>query len=324
MSTTTNAPLAVDEVAKPSAVDIKATEKKNRDKSRDFGLAFWIATVWVGVVVICAIGGKHLPWGHKDPDYLTSALINDGKWMKTFSMKHPLGTDPNGTDWLMAATVGARNSMIIAFATVFLGFLLGGGLGMISGYMQGRIDTVLSFFSTVLLSFPPLLFIILLLTILSTGNNSSGVAQGLQTSVWKLSLSLGILSIPTLFRIVRASTMQFASREFVMAAQAMGAKRGRILMREILPNVVKPMAAYGLVAAGSVMVIEGALSYLGIGVGDTWAWGKMIATGSGITMLQRGPNVVFVPIIILFITVLSFNFIGDRLRERLEVKQAGI
>jgi peptide/nickel transport system permease protein len=317
-ATVTTSPAVAD------ARTVAQVESANRDRSRDFGVPFWIAVFWLGVVVLCAVGGKHLPWGHKDPDYLTSALINDGKWKQTFSMKHLIGTDQNGNDWLAAATVGARNSMIIAFATVLLGFLLGGGLGMIAGYTRGKLDTVLSFFSTVLLSFPPLLFIILLLTILSSGNNSSGVAQGLQTSVWKLSLSLGILSVPTLFRIVRASTMQFSSREFVTAAQCMGAKRSRILMREILPNVVKPMAAFGLVGAGSVMVIEGALSYLGIGVGDTWAWGKMIATGSGITMLKKGPNVAFVPIAILFVTVLSFNYIGDRLRERLEVKQAGI
>lgn len=295
-----------------------------KSKRRPFGFSFWLAMSWLGVILICAIGGKHLPWGHKKPDYVTSALINDGKWTKTFNMHHLLGTSQNGDDWLSAATIGARNSIIIAFATVVLGFILGGGLGMIAGYTRGKVDTVLSFLSTVLLSVPPLLFIILLLTILSAGNNAAGVAQGLQSSVWKLSLSLGILSVPTLFRVVRASTMQFASREFVLAARAMGAKPGRILMREILPNVVKPMAAFGLVAAGSVMVIEGALSYLGIGVGDTWAWGKMIATGSGISILQKGPNVAFVPIIILFLTVLSFNFIGDKLRDRLDVKQAGI
>lgn len=293
-------------------------------KRKGFGIAFWVAVTWLGVVLFNAIGGKHLPWGNKPADYITAAKINDGKWLQTFSMHHPLGTSQNGDDWLTAATIGARNSMIIAFATVAFGFLFGGGLGLLAGYTRGKVDTVLTFLSTALLSFPPLLFIILLLTILSTGNNSSGVAQGLQTSVWKLSLSLGILSIPTLFRVVRASTMQFASREFVLAARAMGASKGRIMLREILPNVVKPMAAYGLVAAGTVMVIEGGLSYLGIGIGDTWGWGKMIATGSQYTILKQGPNVSFVPIIILFVTVLSFNFIGDKLRERLEVKQGGI
>jgi peptide/nickel transport system permease protein len=292
-------------------------------KAPGFGTAFWVATSWIGFVVICAVGGKHLPFANKGPDYETSGFINDGKWMKVFSLKHPLGTDPNGNDWLSSAMQGARNSMIIAFATVFLGFLLGGGLGMIAGYTRGKVDTVLTFFATVLLSMPPLLFIILLLTLLAAGGNN-GIEQGLKTTVWKLSASLGILSIPILYRVVRASTMQFASREFVLAARAMGAKRGRILMREILPNVVKPMAAYGLVSAGSVMVIEGGLSYLGIGVGESWAWGKMIATGSGLTILKKAPNVALVPIVILFFTVLSFNFIGDKLSGRIAMAQAGI
>ena len=127
---------------------------------KPFGVPFWFATGWLGLVIVCAIGGKHLPWAKKNPDYITSALINDGKWTKTFSLAHPLGTDQNGNDWLAAATLGARNSMIIAFATVIFGFLLGGGLGMIAGYTGGKVDTVLSFLSTVLLSFPPLLFII--------------------------------------------------------------------------------------------------------------------------------------------------------------------
>jgi peptide/nickel transport system permease protein len=291
---------------------------------RSFGIPFWCFSGWLGLVSIAAIFGKHLPFAHKDVDYLGSALINDGKPWKTFSKTHLLGLDPNGNDWLSATVVGARNSMIIAFATIAFGFLVGGGLGMLAGYRRGRVDTVFTFFTTALLSFPPLLFILIFLTIFAASVKSDGVAVGLQTSVTKLSLTLGILSIPTLYRVVRASTIQFSSREFVMAARAMGAKPGRVLMREILPNVVKPMAAYGLVAAGSVMVIEGALSFLGIGVGDTWAWGKMIAEGASGVTLKKAPHVAFVPIIILFITVLAFNFIGDKLRERLEVKQAGI
>jgi peptide/nickel transport system permease protein len=293
-------------------------------RQRAFGKPFYFFAGWLGLVIICAIGGKRLPFADRDPDYLTGALINDGKWAKVFSLNHPLGTSQNGDDWLATAILGARNSLIIAFATILLGFLVGGVLGMMAGYLKGRVDTLFNFFMTVLQSFPPLLFIILLLTILAAGGNSSGVAQGLQTTVWKLSLALGILSVPTLFRVVRASTMQFASREFVLAARAMGASNTRVILREILPNVVKPMAAYGLVGAGNVMVIEGGLSFLGIGVGDAWAWGKMISTGSGTSILQNAPNVAFVPVIILFMTVLSFNFIGDKLRERLEVQEGGI
>lgn len=321
MSTTTSPSVTL---SSPAAAAVDAVTAPTK-KKKGFGIPFWCFFSWLCVVIMCAFVGRRLPFADKDPDYITSALINDGKWTKTFSLNHPLGTDQNGNDWLSAAIVGSRNSMIIAFATVLFGFFFGGGLGMISGYRRGRFDTIVTFFTTVLLSVPPLLFIILLLTIFNAaGSSSSGIAQGLSTTVWKLSLSLGILSIPTLYRVVRASTMQYANREFVLAARSMGASSSRILIREILPNVVKPMAAYGLVAAGSVMVIEGGLSFLGIGVGEGWAWGKMISTGSGSTILQKGPNVAFVPIGILFLTVLSFNFIGDKLRERLEVKQGGI
>jgi peptide/nickel transport system permease protein len=316
MGATVTATLGSAEVSKPA----KALGKNKKS----FGIPFWCFTGWLGLVLTAAIFGKNLPFANKEVDYLGSALINDGKPWQTFSGTHPLGLDPNGNDWLSAAVVGARNSMIIAFATIAFGFLVGGGLGMLAGYRRGRIDSIFTFFTTALLSFPPLLFILIFLTIFAASVKSGEVAVGLQTSVTKLSLTLGILSIPTLYRVVRASTIQYSSREFVMAARAMGAKPGRVLMREILPNVIKPMAAYGLVAAGTVMVIEGGLSFLGIGVGDTWAWGKMIAQGASGVTLQKAPHVAFVPIIILFVTVMAFNFIGDKLRERLEVKQAGI
>lgn len=293
---------------------------------RSFGRFFWFCSAWIGMIVVFAVLGKFLPWAKKDPDYLIGGYIQGtepGKgWKDTFSMNHILGTDENGNDLLAGITLGARNSLTIAFATVLLGFLFGGGLGMISGYARGKADTVLSFLATALQSFPPLLFILLFLSV--TTKTTDGVAEGLNTNVWKLSFSLAVLSIPSLFRIVRASTMLFANREFVVAARSMGAKRGRILLREIFPNVAKPMLAYGLVAAGSVMVIEGALSYLGVGVGDKAAWGKMIQSGSGFSGIKRSPHVAFVPMFFLFMTVLAFNYIGDQVRARLEVKQAGI
>jgi peptide/nickel transport system permease protein len=316
---------AVSESTLKSASSDTFTRKEMKDKAkRPFGVAFWCFVGWLVVVLLCAIFGKLLPFANKPPDYITASYINDGKWTKVFSWAHPLGTDQNGNDWLSAAVEGARNSMVLAFATIFFGFLIGGGLGMIAGYRRGRLDAVFTFFTTVLLSVPPLLFIILLLTIFAASAPAGSVAQGLQTTVWKLAFSLGVLSIPTLYRVVRASTMQFASREFVVAARAMGAKPSRVLLREILPNVAKPMLAYGLVAAGGVISVEGGLSFLGIGVGEKWAWGKMISTGNSINVLKAAPMITFIPVFILFLTVMGFNFVGDKLRERLEVKQGGI
>lgn len=304
-------------VATPSSV---ATARKNRP----MGLAFWFAVGWLGIVFFCAVFGKYLPFVSEDEDFIAGILVTDGKWTSTFSKAHPLGVDSSGNDWLSLLILSARNSVIISMATILIGFLIGGFLGMLAGYRRGKVDFVISYLVSVLLSMPPLLFIIMLVSVLSAGGDSSGIEQGLDTSIWKLSLSLGILSVPILYRVVRGATISFAGREFVLAARTLGAKTGRVLFREILPNVAKPMLAYGLVAAGNVMVIEGGLSYLGVGVGDSWAWGKMIQSGASLRELRISPGIVLIPAAALFLTVLSFNFVGDKVRERLEVKEGNL
>ena len=294
---------------------------------KPMGRAFWIATSWLGLVGICAVFGPWLPFvkkGDDATDFLAGAMVTDGKWLDTFSKSHWLGVDSSGNDWFSLLILSARNSLIIAAATIVIGFTIGGFLGMIAGYRRGRLDAAVSFAISVLLSMPPLLFIILLVSVLSAGGDGSGVEQGLSTTVWKLSLSLGILSVPILFRVVRGSTISFANREFVLASRTLGAKTGRVLFREILPNVAKPMLAYGLVSAGNVMVIEGALSYLGLGVGDSWAWGKMIQSGASLREMRISPHIIIVPALTLFLTVLSLNFVGDKIRERLEVKEGNL
>ncbi len=292
---------------------------------KPWGITFWLAVFWLISVIVGTFVANLVDW-KKEVDFLGGAEVVSGNWRGSISKSHPLGLNLSGNDILVDLTRGAKNSLIIAGTTVLLGFLIGGTLGMVSGYFKGRIDTLLSFLANILLSVPPLLFILLMIAVLSS-RGGDGQAQGLSSSVFKISLALGILSVPQIFRVVRASTMQFAQREFVMAARAMGAKVPRILMREILPNVAKPMLAYGLVAAGSVMVIEGGLSFLGIGVGsgtDVTAWGKQIAAASQRADLETAPMVAFIPGLALFLTVLSFNYIGDKVRERLETKQGAL
>ncbi len=294
---------------------------------KPLGKAFWVAVGWLILVCFCALFGKYLPFVKKDTDiqdFLTGVLTADGKWTQTFSRNHLLGVDTSGNDWFSLLILSARNSVIIAAATILIGFTIGGILGMLAGYRRGVTDSIFSFVITVLLSMPPLLFIIMLISVLSAGPDDSGIAKGLETTVWKLSLSLGILSVPIIFRVVRGSTILYSSREFVVAARTLGAKTGRVLSREILPNVAKPMLAYGLVAAGNVMVIEGTLSFLGVGVGSSWAWGRMIQSGASLRELRISPGIVLFPALALFLTVLSFNFVGDKIRERLEVKEGNI
>ena len=295
---------------------------------RPMGVPFWLAVTWITGVILSTTVVTLNHW-KKEVDFLAGADVAAGNWTKTFSWTHPLGVDGAGNDTLWELTTGAKNSLIIAFTTVLLGFVIGGALGMAAGYFRGRVDAVLSFFTTALLSLPPLLFIILLISVLSASSGSAdfGIEQGLQSSVMKVSLALAVLATPSLFRVVRASTIQYAQREFVTAARTMGARPTRVLVREILPNVAKPLLAFGLVSAGGVMVIEGSLSFLGIGVGagtGTSAWGKMIQEGASSQDLRVSPNIALVPALVLFLTVVSLNFIGDKFRERLEVKQGNI
>jgi peptide/nickel transport system permease protein len=317
----------VQEVAVPSVDALPAAVLASPKVKKPWGLAFWVAVVWLVTVVTSTTVGSLVGW-KTEVDFIGGGLTSDGHWFQTVGMKHPFGLTFSGNDIFNNVIIGAKNSLTIAAFTVVFGFLIGGTFGMIAGYFRGRADTAISFVMNVIVSIPALLFILMFIAVTSASSDASGLEQGLQSSVGKVSFSLGILSIPIIFRVVRASTIQFAEREFVMAARSMGAKVPRILFREILPNVSKPMLAFGLVAAGTVMVIEGGLSFLGVGVGagtDVTAWGKQIAEAStGETKLFKSPMVALIPGLCLFFTVLSLNFIGDKVRERLEVKQAAL
>ncbi len=327
MSVLSDSPQLVAPEAETVADALSASAVPAARVKKPWGVPFWVAVVWLVTVVVSTTIGNLTGW-KKEVDFIGGGDTTDGHWFKTVGLSHPFGLTFSGNDIFHNVIVGAKNSLTIAAFTVVFGFLIGGTLGMIAGYFRGAADSAISFVMNVLVSIPALLFILMFIAVTSASSDSSGLEMGLQSSVGKVSFSLGILSIPIIFRVVRASTIQFAEREFVTAARAMGAKVPRILFREILPNVSKPMLAFGLVAAGTVMVIEGGLSFLGVGVGagtDVTAWGKQIAEAStGETKLFKSPMVALIPGLCLFFTVLSLNFIGDKVRERLEVKQGAL
>lgn len=304
-----------------SAADIAAelpAQTAVKVKRDGFGIAFWLAVAWLGALTFCALFSGFLPIRKtNDPDFLLGATVGAGDWTSTFGREHLLGVDENGNDLLAYALKGARISLTVGICTVLFAFIVGGWAGMVGGYFKGRLDSVLTFATNATLSIPPLLLLLLLVSVLTA--QSGGV------SVWKFILTLGTLSVPIIFRVVRAATLQQAAREYVTAARAMGAKSSRVLVREILPNVIKPAMAYALVAVGSVMVIEGSLSFLGAGLsGNTISWGRMLQGAAGLSKLKSGPHATFVPAGFLFLTVLSLNFIGDKVRERFEVKEGNI
>jgi peptide/nickel transport system permease protein len=188
--------------------------------------------------------------------------------------------------------------------------VVGGALGLIAGFFRGPVDTFFDGVSTVALAFPALVFLLALV---------ASVGQGLFTVV----IGIGILSIAPLFRIVRANTILYAQREFVLAARALGAKSTRIVWREILPNVLPTALSFALVAVAVAIVAEGALAFLGLSVRPpTPTWGAMISEGRN--ALEQDPLICLWPSLALLFTVLALNFAGDRLRSFFEVREGGL
>jgi len=230
--------------------------------------------------------------------------------LKAPSLQFPFGTDNLGRDMLSRVIYGARTSLIVGICAPFLGFLIGGAIGMSAGYFRGKVDMLAVGFIDILLAFPSL---VLALTFTAY----------LGQSLFNVTLALGILSIPAAARVSRANTLAWANRDFVLAARTVGASDWRILTREILPNLLPPMFAFWLVAISVIIVAEGALSFLGLGIpAPQPSWGGMIADGR--EALDVAPYTALIPAAVMFATVLSLNFVGDMVRNMVDPRRSAL
>jgi peptide/nickel transport system permease protein len=267
------------------------------------GIAFWLAVGWLATVAVCAAAADWLPVA--DPITPDVSARLDGP-----SLDHPLGADALGRDQLARVVHAAQVSLVVSLSAVSIGLIVGGTLGTAVGYVRGRTETVVMAVIDVMLAFPGL---VLLLAVLAFVGRSLTV----------ISLVIGFLSIPIYTRVARANTLSIAQREFVHAAHTLGARRRRILFREIVPNVLPSVAAFALVAMGIVIVLEGSLALLGLSVEPPDpTWGGMIAASK--PHLSDAPHAALVPSAAMFLTVLSLNFVGDTLRRSLDVRDANL
>ena len=273
-----------------------------RDRRR-LGPGFWIAVAWVVVVVaVCALAPL-LPLA--DPNQTLHGPPSGG-----FTYHNWLGTDDGGRDLLSRTIWGGRVSLLIGFVSVAFGLAIGGTVGLIAGFYRGKVDRFVMAIFDISLAFPAVVLALLLVTFLG---------QKLQ---WIL-LTIGIIAVAPVGRLARANTMAYSQRDFVTAARALGAKSVRIMVREILPNILVPMAALALLGTALAIVAEGSLAFIGLSVaGSTNTWGKMIVAGSSGNMLREAPLMAFVPISAMFSTLLCLNLIGDRLRAHFEVRES--
>jgi peptide/nickel transport system permease protein len=272
-------------------------------RTRRLGPLFWAAIGWMTFVFVAAALVDLLPLpSPADMDMLERRA--------PASALHWLGTDGLGRDELARLIHGARISLTVGLCAPIIGITIGGALGMLAGYFRGRFESIVVGSMDVLLAFPPLVFAL-------------AVTAYLGQSLLNLSCVLGVLFIPAFMRVARAATLTLARREFVIAAQALGATHARILLRELLPNVFLPLFAFFLLGVAVAIVVEGALSFLGLGVPPPISsWGIMI--GEGRESLEVAPRLAFIPAITMFLTVLSFNLVGDTLRALTDPRQGAL
>jgi peptide/nickel transport system permease protein len=281
------------------------------------GLSFWLPAAWICLLLLLAASADlwtlpaydHIDWNHPaaPPGTRSQALLPSQKGgVIASSYTYWLGTDTLGRDIAVRLIHGARVSLLVGLLAPAIACIIGGALGILAGYYRGRFEALVVAAMDTILAFPGL---VLLLAI------GFYLGPGLQNLI----PALAILIVPAFCRVARANTLTWAERDFIMAARAIGAGNRRIIFCHILPNVIWPLSAYGLLLVGVMIVVEGALSFLGLGVpAPTPSWGGMIAAGKEV--LDDAPHVALVPAAVMFITVLSFNILGDRMRELTDIR----
>jgi len=273
---------------------------------KKLGLYFWICAGWIALIILLAIFANLLPL--PKPDFQNFAAPQNGApgW------GHLLGTDDLNRDILSRLIYGARVSLIVGFGGALIGMILGGIPAMYSAYRRGRTDTVLNTISYAVLAFPALVALIAI-----------GEFWGHQ--LWKITIVIGVFSAPLIYRVVRASTLSYAARDFVMAAKALGASDRRILGRELLPNIMPTIISFGLIAVATIIVLEGTLAFLGLSVPPpTPSWGNMLNEGAALLSGGKGqtnPWLVIFPAAAMFSLLFTLNVVADKLRAYFDVTE---
>lgn len=232
------------------------------------------------------------------------------------------GTDKLGRDTFARCVFAAQKTLIIGAASIIAALVIGGLLGMFAGYFRGWYDRVLTVLFDVLLAFPAIVLALIIVGRFFAGGDLNLGLFTVEKRFFGVILVLTILSVSPLARIVRAQTLTLSQREYVLAARGLGANNWRVLIREILPNLLPAMFSVAFTGLAILLVAEGGLAFLGFSVQMPFpTWGFMINEARP-DIVDGGAWAVFFPCMMLFLTVLSFNVLGDRVARRFDIREA--
>lgn len=276
--------------------NVLPTRRTARRRGR---LAVLLSGTWVGFVVIIALIVQWLPL-HKP------GLVVGNSNMGLNPSAEFLGTDAIGRSELSRLAYGARASLGISVMACAVALTVGALIGLLTAYFGAWLTVIVDIVANSVLAIPALLLLL-------------AIVLALSPTLITLTLALSLIFVPAFMRLTRAKAKAELSRDYIVAARIMGAKKGRLMFREVLPNSVTPLISYAALVIPSLMVTEGSLSFLGHGVQPpTPSWGAMIAQAQ--PYLAQYPAPAIIPCVVLFLTVFSLNVLGDALRVRLDVR----
>ncbi|BBK30733.1 dipeptide ABC transporter permease DppC [Allostella humosa] len=266
------------------------------DRKAQFGL------VMLALLLFCALFGPMLsPY---DPTETSFDLT-----LSPPSLSNPLGVDDLGRDVLSRLIAGARVSIVVGLSTVAISLVIGVTLGLLAGYFGGWIDFVVMRYIDLQWAFPNFIIAVYMVAVFGTG-------------LWNVIIAVSLAYLDDFARIARGMVLTIKQEQYIDAARTVGCSHWRILLRHVLPNAGAPLIVQATVSVSYAILAEAGLSFLGLGVdADTPTWGLILAEGR--TFISRAWWLGVFPGLFIMLTVLSINFVGDALRDALDVKETG-